>query len=128
MKLGYAILYVDNVISTVAFYEKAFGMQRKFVHDSETYAEMATGSTRLAFVAKALAKENDLDFGQLKNMSEPPPFELALVSDDVEASYQKAINNGAEQLKNPIQKPWGQVVGYVKDCNGFLIEICSPMD
>lgn len=128
MKYGYSILYVDDVLKTVAFYEKALGLNRLFVHESNAYAEMETGSTRLAFTAKSLAKESGLDFGQLGNLSSPPPFELALVTDDVESAYKKAVANGASELKKPVQKPWGQLVGYVRDCNGFLVEICSPLD
>lgn len=128
MKYGYTILYVDDVLRTVAFYEKAFGLKTRFVHDSNAYAEMETGQTRLAFTSKALAKESGLDFGQLGASTSVAPFEVALVTDKVEAAFKKAIENGAEELKKPVQKPWGQLVGYVKDCNGFLIEICSPMD
>lgn len=128
MKYGYTILYVDDVLKTVAFYEKAFGLKNLFVHESNAYAEMETGNTRLAFTAKSLARENGLDFGQLDNISIPPPFELALVTDDVESAFKKAVTHGASELKKPLQKPWGQLVGYVRDCNGFLVEICSPLD
>ncbi|MFO0110274.1 MAG: VOC family protein, partial [Alphaproteobacteria bacterium] len=33
----------------------------------------------------------------------------------------------AAPLKKPEQKPWGQTVAYVRDLNGFLVEICSPV-
>jgi lactoylglutathione lyase len=128
MKLGYAILYVDDVPKTVAFYEAAFGLKRLFVHESNAYAEMETGQTRLAFTSKEMAKESGLDFGQLGKMNQPPPFELALVTKEVDGAFQKALKGGAAELKAPIDKPWGQRVGYVKDCNGFLIEICSPLE
>lgn len=128
MKYGYTILYVDDVLKTVAFYEKALGLKKLFVHESNAYAEMDTGATRLAFTAKSLAKENGLDFGQLGSFSSPPPFEVALVTDDVESAFKKAVANGASELKKPVQKPWGQLVGYIRDCNGFLVEICSPLD
>lgn len=128
MKYGYTILYVDDVLTTVDFYEKAFGLKTRFVHDSNAYAEMETGQTRLAFTSKALAKENGLDFGQLGKSPSPAPFEIALVTDQVEDAFKKALENGASELKKPVEKPWGQLVGYVKDCNGFLVEICSPLD
>lgn len=128
MKYGYTILYVDDVPKTVSFYEKAFGLKKLFVHESNAYAEMETGATRLAFTAKSLARESGLDFGQLGNFSTPPPFELALVSEDVDSSFKMAVAHGASELKKPVQKPWGQRVGYVRDCNGFLVEICSPLD
>lgn len=127
MKFGYTILYVDDVPATVAFYEKAFELKRLFVHESNTYGEMDTGTTKLAFVKKGFVKESGLDFGQLGNNAQSSNFEVALVTPDVESAFQAAVKNGAAALKKPVQKPWGQIVGYVRDCNGFLIEICSPM-
>ena len=50
MKLGYVIVYVADVAATVAFYERAFSLKRRFVHESGQYAEMETGATALAFV------------------------------------------------------------------------------
>ncbi len=38
MQLGYTILYVEDVIATVEFYEAAFGLNRKFIHESQLYA------------------------------------------------------------------------------------------
>lgn len=128
MKYGYTILYVDDVVKTVDFYKKAFGLKTRFIHESNAYAEMETGQTRLAFTSKALAKDNGLDFGQLEKTMFPAPFEIALVTEKVEDAFKTAVNNGATDLKKPVQKPWGQLVGYVKDCNGFLVEICSPLE
>ena len=58
MKLGYAILYVKDVPRSVAFYEDAFGLSRRFVHEAGMYAEMDTGATTLSFAANGLAKSN----------------------------------------------------------------------
>lgn len=88
---------------------------------------METGATRLAFAAKSLARENGFDFGKPGALESPAPFEIAFVAEDVESSFKKAVLSGAAELKKPMQKPWGQTVGYVRDCNGFLVEICSPM-
>ncbi len=128
MKYGYTILYVDNVQKTAQFYEQAFGLKIRFIHESQAYAEMETGQTRLAFTSKALAKESGLDFGQLGAASAPAPFEIAFVTSIVEETFKRAVENGAVELQKPAQKPWGQLVGYVKDCNGFLVEICSPLE
>lgn len=128
MRYGYTILYVDDVPATVSFYEKAFGMKCRFMHESNAYAEMETGETRLAFTSRELAKNSGLDLGQLEKMKTPVPFEIALVTENVQEAFDKALKNGAGELKAPIQKPWGQLVGYVKDCNGFLVELCSPLD
>lgn len=123
MKFGYAILYVDNVADTVTFYERAFGLKRLFVHESQSYAEMDTGATKLAFASRALAAENGLDISKPQGT----PIEIALVTEQVQSDFTKAVSEGAKEIKKPVKKPWGQVVGYVADLNGFLVEICSPM-
>ena len=50
MKFGYAILYVDSVEGTIAFYEKAFGLKRDMVVEGE-FGQLATGATKLGFAA-----------------------------------------------------------------------------
>lgn len=128
MKYGWTVLYVDDVEKTVAFYETAFSLNRLFLHESGQYAEMETGSTRLAFTARELARKSGLDFGQLAKTSAPPPFEVDLITDDVDASFKHAVANGAVPALEPVTKPWGQRVGYVKDCNGYLIALCSAIN
>ena len=127
MKFGYTIIYVADVESTMAFYTKAFGLEQQFLHESKQYAELNTGTTKLAFVSNTLAKSNGVDFikNSLKNTA--AGFEIALVSEDVDQSYNHALSNGAIKVKEPTTKPWGQKVAYVRDLNGILVEICSPI-
>jgi uncharacterized glyoxalase superfamily protein PhnB len=54
-------------------------------------------------------------------------IEIALVTDDPAAAYKRAVAVGAIAVKPPVQKPWGQTVAYVRDLNGCLVEICSPV-
>jgi lactoylglutathione lyase len=127
MKFGYCILYVPDVPAALAFYERAFGLSRKFLHESNSYGELATGTTRLAFVAESLAAGH----GHFRpsRLDEPPPaMEVALVTDDVAAAFEHAVAAGAEPHCKPEEKPWGQTVGYVRDPNGFLIELCTPIE
>ena len=58
--LGYVILYVNDVAASLAFYEKAFGLARRFFHDDngKAYGELETGAARLAFASIALAEEH----------------------------------------------------------------------
>ena len=30
-------------------------------------------------------------------------------------------------LAKPKKKPWGQMVSYVRDLNGVIVELCSPV-
>ncbi len=127
MKLGYTILYVPNVTEAIAFYEKAFGLKRKFIHEGGDYGELDTGSTTLSFAGYDLVKMNEVSFKKLSKNDDPPAIEIALVTENVEEAFATAIAAGATLLKKPTQKPWGQIVGYVRDNNGFLVEICSPV-
>lgn len=128
MKFGYTILYVQNVSESVAFYEKAFGLRQRFIHESNQYAELETGGTTLAFTAIELAQSN-LPEGFLPNSRSNPPagIEIGFASEDVSAAFEQAIQAGAVSVVEPKVKPWGQTVAYVRDLDGVLIEICSPI-
>jgi uncharacterized glyoxalase superfamily protein PhnB len=90
---------------------------------------MKTGATTLAFAADALSKQNDFTIVPNKLQNPTPGNEIAFVSDDVKDAYTKAIAAGEQPLKEPVQKPWGQTVAYVRDIiNGVLIELCSPLE
>ena len=125
-RLGYVILYVEDVPSTVAFYEKVFGLKRRFVHESNKYAEMETGETRLAFADEGVVKDIH-PFRCNRKDEEAAGVEVALVVEDVGKAYDHAIETGAVSLSKPTQKPWGQTVSYVRDLNGFLVEICDEV-
>lgn len=128
MKFGACILYVPDVPAALAFYEKAFGLTTKFLHESKTYGELATGATRLAFASEAMVKDHAGSFRASRPDEPPQAAEVVLVAQDVEAAYQGALKAGATKLKDPEQKPWGQTVAYVRDLNGFLVELCTAWD
>ncbi len=128
MKFGCCILYVPDVVAAVEFYERVFGLERKFVHESKTYAELATGATRLAFAAEVLASEHAGEFQPSRPSESPQAVEVVLVTDDVQGAFNRAVEAGASALRPPVEKPWGQVVAYVRDLNGFLVELCTAWD
>jgi uncharacterized glyoxalase superfamily protein PhnB len=128
VKFGYTILYVENVEESISFYENAFGFSRKFITPENDYAELVTGETTLSFASKQLAAQNLKD-GFIESTLEDKPFaiEIGFITEDVTETVQKATSFGAVLIKEPTQKPWGQIVAYIRDLNGFLIEICTEM-
>lgn len=52
MIFRYTILYVDDVPSSLDFYERAFGLKRGFMHEGGDYGELITGETKLAFSSR----------------------------------------------------------------------------
>jgi lactoylglutathione lyase len=127
VKFGYTILYVSDVQATVAFYEKAFGLSKGFVVETGDYGEMITGDTKLSFASEELALSNSVEFEIKSNRTKSPAMEIALICENVEIAFAKAVKAGAKAVALPKSKPWGQVVAYVTDNNGFLVELCTPM-
>lgn len=127
MKLGYTILYVSNVGETLNFYQNAFGLEIKFFPESGDYGELKTGETTLSFVSYELAESNNVGFFKNKAARPCNEMEIGLVTNDVEGAFKKAVSAGAIEVMKPALKPWGQVISYVRDINGFLVEICSPV-
>jgi len=125
-QLGYIILYVKNVLRTVEFYEQAFRLERRMVHESDTYAEMETGSTALAFADECATPTANL-FTPNDPSAKASAFEVALVTNDVLELFEHACLTGAKEVSPPEEKPWGQTVAYVRDLNGVLVEICTPI-
>ncbi|AWV98444.1 VOC family protein [Arcticibacterium luteifluviistationis] len=129
MKYAYTILYVENVAVTVSFYENAFGFSRKFVSPENDYAELLSGETTIAFASLALAESNfKSGIEKISKAVKPFGVEMAFTTQNIEADFQKAIDAGATLFEVVKEKPWGQKVGYLRDNNGFLIEICTPMN
>jgi lactoylglutathione lyase len=128
MKLGYTIVYVPDVAASLTFFEQAFGLPRRFLHESGTYGELDTGATTLSFAAHALG---DMNFAgghvHADQSAQPLGFEIALVTDDVQGAHLKAIHAGAKEMAAPLLKPWGQTVSYVRCPDGILVELCTPI-
>ncbi|RYF20984.1 MAG: VOC family protein [Flavobacteriales bacterium] len=128
VKFGYTILYVADVSKSISFYENAFGFNRKFITPENDYGELATGDTTISFASLALANTNlKAGFVQSDLAQKPFAIELGFITEDVAAVVKNAITQGATLVEEPKTKPWGQTVAYVRDLEGFLIEICSPM-
>lgn len=128
MKFGYTIVYVESVADALIFYKEAFGFETRFLHESNQYGELETGATVLAFASHAMGEMNLEGCYQKADPSAVPlGIELAFIADDVPAAYIKAIAAGATSIKPPMEKPWGQVVAYVRGKEGSLIELCSHM-
>jgi lactoylglutathione lyase len=130
VSLGYVILYVKDVSAALTFYEEAFGLSRRFYHDDKgkAYGELETGAARLAFASLELATEHLKQEVVVASLNKPPlGFEIALVTPDVSALYARAVKAGATAVSEPATKPWGQTVAYLRDKDGHLVELCTPL-
>lgn len=128
IKFNYTILYVKDVTASIVFYEKAFGFKRKFITPENSYGELLTGDTILSFASVDLAKTN-LSGGFIESKATGRPFgiEIGFTTENVELVFNHAVKKGAIVVEKMKTKLWGQTVAYVKDIDGFLIEICIPI-
>jgi uncharacterized glyoxalase superfamily protein PhnB len=127
MKLGWVIVYVEEPEAAVAFYERAFGLRRRFVVPRGEYGELDTGATALAFARYALGDGNFPGGVQRPDPATPPNVEIALVAEDLPAAYARAVEAGCTSLAQPASKPQGQDVAYVRDPFGTLVELATPL-
>ena len=128
MTYAYTILYVEDVEKTIVFYENAFGFQKKFITPENDYGELISGETTIAFASTELGNSNFKNgFKKLSVDQKPNGIEMAFTTENIENDFNKAIKAGAMEYEPIIEKPWGQKVGYLRDINGFLIEICTPI-
>lgn len=125
MRFAWTILYVPDVPAALVFYEEAFGLTRRFLHEGNDWGELETGATALAFANESLTA--DMNYARNRPDQRPAGAEVAFVTDNVPAAYARAVAAGAMPVQPPVTKPWGQVVSYVRDTNGFLVELCTEV-
>ena len=129
MKYAYTIIYVENVKETLLFYEKAFGFTQKFITPEQDYGELISGETTISFASIKLGNSNfEEGFEPVSKTKKPFGVEFAFTTETIEEEFQKAIDAGAVVFEPIKEKSWGQKVGYLRDNNGFLIEICTPIN
>ncbi len=131
MQFGYTFIWVNDVQATTTFYERAFGLKTRFITQNGAmgyYAEMETGATTLAIAdtkeAEVLFAEG---FAPLDPTQPPILFQISFITPDVATVYETALSAGAKSMSPPQQQPWGQTIARVRDLNGVLVSIASPL-
>jgi lactoylglutathione lyase len=122
------MFWVADVPATVAFYEEAFGLRRRWLRDEGDYAQMDTGAVVLQFAVESAAPTSGLKIRPHRADEDAAAVQLGLTADDVPAAYRRAVAAGATAVAEPVTKPWGQIVAYVRDPDGILVELTSPGD
>jgi lactoylglutathione lyase len=128
--LGYAILWVKDVDKAAEFYESAFGLSVKRKQDMGKFKwlEMKTGATTLAFAGETEIQGMFPDgYAGHDAAKRPIAAQISFVTKDVQASFAKAVAAGALAIRTPSKMPWGQTWAQLRDPNGVLISIASPL-
>jgi predicted enzyme related to lactoylglutathione lyase len=127
LTLGWTIVYVEDPVAASAFYASTFGLEPEFASPDGSYAQMDTGQTKLAFASYALAESNFPGGVARPGPDRPPNLEVTLVTRDVDGATRVAVDAGCTLLAEPVDKPHGQRVAFVRDPFGTLVEIGTPM-
>lgn len=130
MHFAYTLVYVADVAASLAFFDKAFGLPPRYLHESGAYGEVDTGAggVKLAFVDHATARDSvQADYVAADTSAKPLGMEIGFTVADVQAAFDRAVAAGAQALAAPVSKPWGQVVAYVRCPDGTLVELCTAM-
>ena len=118
----YIILIVDDLNRALDFYTQVLGL--KPGHRSGDYAQLNTGVTRIGFYTRP-AMEKVVGFCLKAASQSAPGFELGFKVPDVDAAYAELLAAGASPVTEPTTRPWGQRTAYIRDPDGYLIELAQ---
>jgi catechol 2,3-dioxygenase-like lactoylglutathione lyase family enzyme len=124
LQLDYTVLLVEDLDRAVAFYTQVLGIHLS--HRTGGYAQLVTGPTRLAlYTREAMSATLGMELAAPDRAA--PGFEIGFLVADVDAAWADVVARGAEPVKPPTDRFWGQRTAYVRDPDGHLIELAQPM-
>lgn len=123
--MKYVILYVEDFDKTMHFYKGILGLTIKMQQGS--YVEFDTGATTLSINTRESVRE-EIGLVVVDSPTASQTFEIGFVVVDVAATIEMLRDQDVVIVKEPVTKPWGQIVAYVADPDGHYIEICSDIE
>ena len=131
MKLASVRLIVDDFAACHRFYGQVLGLTARFGGDGAgPYEEFATGDdgVTLALFDRALMADAVAGVGRGRPAVGGDPVVLALLVDDVDATFALLYAAGAVAVGPPTDQPaWMLRVAHFRDPCGNLIEIIAPL-
>jgi lactoylglutathione lyase len=122
--LDYVVLIVEDLDRSLNFYTKVLGL--RLGHRAGEYAQLDTGTTRLAFYTRnAMSKTLGLPLQAPPH--DAPGFEIGFKVSDVDAAFEELVSKGASPAMEPTTRPWGQRTAYVRDPDGHLVELAQDL-
>ncbi len=120
----YVVLIVEDLDRALDFWTGTLGL--RLGHRSGPYAQLDTGTTRLALYERA-AMSSTLGFELRAPADDTAAFEVGFVVDDVDAAYAALVERGARATARPTTRAWGQRTPYVRDPDGHLVELVQKL-
>ena len=126
LRFAGAAIYVDDVRAVLDFYHRAFGFNTRFFDESLEFAELDTGATCLAIASHKTGEVLMADRYQRPESGTPGAVEIAFLTEDLPAAFERAVNAGAVPVAAPKLMPWGLTVAYLRSIEGTLIGLSTP--
>ncbi len=123
-RLSYVVLIVEQLDRALDFYVEVLGLS--LGHRSGPYAQLNTGTTRLALYERAAMAET-LGRALRAPAQDAPGFELGFKVGDVDAAFSALLKQGVPVVTPPTDRHWGQRTAYVRDPDGHLIELAQDL-
>ena len=126
MRLDGFGLLVNDMAGMIRFYRDVLGFEIREAEDTENVYLVKDGTLFLLYGRKDFERMTGCRYEYVKGLN--GHFEIALYVDtfaEVDASFRRAVENGAVPVMEPATEPWGQRTCYVADPEGNLIEIGS---
>ncbi len=120
--IDYVVLIVEDLDRALRFYTEVLGLS--LGHRSGDYAQLATGTTRLALYTRdAMARTLGMDLK--RPAQDAPGFEIGFKVADVDAVFAELVEQGAARVTPPVNRFWGQRTAYIRDPDGHLVELAQ---
>jgi len=128
VRLEELVIFVNDVPAAAAFYERVFGFRRLESAFREDHgAILDAGGLRLALQSRELSSTHGGEqVAKLSAEGPAPPFELSFAVDDVDATYARAVDAGADDLEEPHDTKWGDRIAHFRDPSGVLVGLSKP--
>jgi PhnB protein len=120
-------LTVFNVDSAVAFYQAAFGAELLTSHRSADEAVALNATIKVGNSIIALNQESP-ELGLLSPASLGTCSQIHLYVNDIDTSWERAIEAGAMVHIPVFDAYWGDRTGTVRDGNGYLWSLASKIE
>lgn len=122
------VIHVANVITTLEWYQRVFGLKSSYLAPDGSYSEMENGGSILSFSSNRREEKRYNGFHHNTLLDDPCGFHLTFMTTQIGAVYDLALQNGALAIAAPQLQPWGQQEARIRDLNGVLVTIVSPSD
>jgi catechol 2,3-dioxygenase-like lactoylglutathione lyase family enzyme len=126
MRLDGFGIFVEDMAVMIRFYRDVLGFEIKEAEDTSNVYLVKDGTLLLFYGRKDFETMTGRKYEYVKGLN--GHFELALYVDsfdEVDATYNRVIEQGATSVLAPTTEPWGQRTCYIADPEGNLIEIGS---